>query len=46
MGLDAAVYRNLKDLPEYLRERVTVDPESGEISFRDISDYQLFAYQN
>src|SRR5215467_10668947 len=42
MGLDAAVYRNLKDLPEYLRERVTVDPESGEISFRDISDYQLF----
>jgi|SRR5215470_7323266 len=42
MGLDAAVYRSLKDLPEYLRERVTVYPESGEISFRDIGDYKLF----
>jgi hypothetical protein len=43
MGLDATVYCNLKNLPEYLRERVvTVNPESGEIDLRDISDYRIF----
>lgn len=43
MSLDAIVYRNLKNLPEYLRERVvTVNPESGETDPRDISDYRTF----
>lgn len=42
MGLDASVYWNLKKLPEHLRERVTVDAESGEIGFRDFADYRVF----
>ena len=43
MSLDATVYRNLKNLPEYLRERVvTINPESGETDLRDISDYRTF----
>lgn len=43
MGLDATVYRNPRNLPEYLRERVTVvEPESGEIDFRDAADDRVF----
>jgi len=42
MGLDASVYRNRKNLPAYLRERVACDPESGEIHFRDAADDRLF----
>lgn len=43
MGLHATVYRNVKNLPEYMRERVViVNPESGEIDLRDISDYRTF----
>jgi len=42
MGLDASVYRNLKNLPAHMRERVTVDPESGETHFRDFADYEIF----
>ena len=42
MGLDATVYRNRKNLPAHLRERVTSDPESGEIYFRDAADLGLF----
>lgn len=43
MGWHATVYRNVKNLPEYMRERVViVNPESGEIDLRDISDYRTF----
>lgn len=42
MGLDATVYRNLKNLPAYIRERVTVDPDSGEISLLDCAGYSVF----
>ena len=42
MGLDATVYRNRKNLPAHLQERVTSDPESGEIYFRDAADIRLF----
>jgi hypothetical protein len=42
MGLDATVYRNLKKLPAYIRERVAADPESGEVSWRDFADYSIF----
>jgi len=42
MGLGATVYRNLKNLQAHLRERVIVDPESGEIDLRDAADYGIF----
>jgi hypothetical protein len=42
MGLDATVYRNRKNLPAHLQERVIRDPESGEIYFRDADDEKLF----
>ena len=43
MGLDATVFRNPKNLPERLRERVTVtSPDSGEIDFRNAADDQTF----
>lgn len=42
MGLDATVYRNRKNLPTHLRERVTSDPESAEIHFRDAAEVRLF----
>lgn len=42
MGLDATVYRDRKNLPAHLRERVAVDPQSGEIYFRDAADDKLF----
>lgn len=42
MGLDATVYRSLANLPAYLRERVTVEPGSGEVYLRDLAEYGLF----
>jgi hypothetical protein len=42
MGLDATVYRNRKNLPAHLQERVTSDTESGEIYFRDAADIGIF----
>jgi hypothetical protein len=42
MGLDATVYRNRKNLPAHLRERIAMDPESGEICFCDAADDRLF----
>ncbi len=42
MGLDTTVYRNLANLPAYLRERVTVEPGSGEVYLRDAREYGLF----
>lgn len=42
MGLDATVYRNLKNLPANLREKLTVDPESSAICVRDAEDDKLF----
>ena len=42
MGLSAVVYRNPKNLPEHLRERVhVINLESGEIDFRDFADDRL-----
>jgi len=35
MGLHATVYRNPKNLPDYLRERAIVDSKSGVMDLRD-----------
>ncbi len=42
MGLDATVYRNRKNLPAHLRDKVTSDAESGAINVRDAADDRLF----
>jgi hypothetical protein len=42
MGLDATVYRSLKNLPAHLRDRVICDPESGEVSLTDPKDDRIF----
>jgi len=42
MGLDATVYRNRKNLPAHLRERVTNDPETAALYFPDATDEKLF----
>jgi hypothetical protein len=42
MGLDATVYRNRKNLPAHLREKVTPDAESGAINIRNPADDRLF----
>jgi hypothetical protein len=43
MGLHATVYRNLKNLPAHLRERVIVlEPDSGELDWRDHEDERIF----
>jgi hypothetical protein len=42
MGLDATVYRNRRNLPVHLREKLTSDTESGEVYFREAVDDRLF----
>ena len=42
MGLNATVYRNPKNLTDYLRERVIVDSASGAIDLRDPADERIF----
>jgi hypothetical protein len=42
MSLDAFVYRNCKNLPAHLREKVATDPGSGALYFRNAADYKLY----
>ena len=39
MGLDAGVYKNLRDVSDAMREQVRLDnPETGEINYKDSPD--------